>query len=98
MKQIDLNQCVKITDDRLIIKYWNQKNHKFYTQRKRLPNSATNFAKEIQTWYHLKGAAKAVKVIKETLDISFKESYNLLCYARGEDSLKCDFYENVIGY
>jgi len=88
----------KLNDDRLIVKYWDNKYHKFVTKRKRLPDSATNFVKEIQTWYHLEGAPKAVKVIKETLDLSLKESYNLLCYARGEDSLKCDFYENVIGY
>jgi hypothetical protein len=82
---INLKESIINTNDRLVIRRWDSKNHKIFSQGKRLPNTATNLTKEIQYWYVKKGSIKAVKVIKETLDLGLKDAFDILKYIRGED-------------
>ena len=82
------------TNDKLVIRRWDSKNKRMISQGKRLPNKATNLTKEIQHWYVKRGSVKAVKIIKETLDLGLKDAFDILKYVRGEDVIP----SNPIGY
>jgi hypothetical protein len=82
---INTNNMTINTNDRLVIRWWDSKNKKIISQGKRLPNKATNLTKEIQHWYVKRGSVKAVRVIREILDLGLKDAFDILKYLRGED-------------
>ena len=82
---INTDNMVINTNDRLVIRRWDSENKRMISQGKRLPNKATNLTKEIQHWYVKRGSVKAVKVIKEVLDLGLKDAFDILKYIRGED-------------
>ena len=82
---INTDNMIINTNDRLVIRRWDSENKRMISQGKRLPNKATNLTKEIQHWYVKKGSVKAVRVIREVLDLCLKDAFDLLKYLRGED-------------
>jgi len=91
---INTTDLIINTDDRLVIRRWDSENKRIISQGKRLPNKATNLTKEIQHWYVKKGSVKAVRIIREILDLGLKDAFDILKYARGEDIVP----SNPIGY
>ena len=91
---INTDNMIINTNDRLVIRRWDSENKRMISQGKRLPNKATNLTKEIQHWYVKRGSVKAVKVIKEVLDLGLKDAFDILKYARGEDVIP----SNPVGY
>jgi hypothetical protein len=78
------SKMLKYQDDKFIARWYDRDSGKIYYQRKRLPNSATEFCKRLQKAY-IKSSAYATKVAKDELELSLKEAFHLVCYARGED-------------
>ena len=71
----------KYVDDRLKVCWWKRSCKRVYCQRKRLPNNTKPVVKEIQSHYVV-GTVSAVKFIRDTYNMSLRDSLNVLNYLR----------------
>ena len=95
---------MNITTDDKLIKQWvkNCADHeeKVYTQRKRLPKSATQFTKTIQKIYLESGIFNVIKFINERTGFNSDDCLDLFDYAckKTVKSNKLDLFKSLIGY
>jgi hypothetical protein len=92
-----LSNFTVLQDNRLLKRWWDRDEKKIYSQRKRLPRTATPLAREIQKHF-LSGTVPAVKFLRESGTAgSILEGLEILRYARGE-ATKNTGYRSLIGY